>query len=71
MKLIHALTVKLCDARKRFIENRARQMEMESGSEYIRHLIDADMEKAERDFILLGEALNSKVSVDYLENHEQ
>ena len=70
MKLIRAITVKFNDDDLRFVENRARQMGMESCAEYIRHLVTTDKETAEHSFSLLADALGIKVSVDYLENHE-
>lgn len=67
-KLLCAVTVKLCEADSRFVENRARQLGMESQAEYMRHLVSADRQNAELSLKLLALALDRQVSDVFLGN---
>lgn len=60
-KLLEAITVKLCEEKKRFVESRAEQLGMNAGS-YLRSLIDYDQQKARLDFNLLADALGIQIN---------
>jgi hypothetical protein len=61
-KKTEAITVKLSDSAKRFVEARYRQEGMESPGEYVRSLIEADRQRASDSFNLLAEALGVQVN---------
>ena len=63
-KKTEAVTVKLSDTVKRFVDARYKQEGMESPGEYIRSLIEADRKSAADNFSLLAEALGIKVITD-------
>lgn len=65
-KKTEAVTVKLSDTTKRFVDARFRQEGMESPGEYIRHLIEQDRQQAADNFNLLAEALGVHIN---RENH--
>ena len=63
-KKTEAITIKLSETAKRFVDSRCRQEGMESSGEYIRSLIEADRQKAADNLNLLAEALGVQI------NHE-
>lgn len=63
-KKTEAITVKLSETDKRFVEARHRQEGMESSGEYIRSLIEADRQRAADNFTLLAEALGVQINIE-------
>lgn len=61
-KKSQSVTVKLTDSQAHFSAARAKQLGMESDSEYLRSLVEADRIRALNDFNLLGDALGIKVN---------
>ena len=61
-KKTEAVTVKLSETAKRFVDSRCNQEGMESSGEYIRSLIEADRKKASDNLNLLAEALGVQIN---------
>lgn len=61
-KKTKAYAVRVSDASETFVEARYKQEGMESPSEYIRSLIDADRKKTADSFTLMAEALGVQVN---------
>ena len=70
-KKTEAITVKLCDTAKRFVDARYKQEGMESPGEYIRSLIEADRQRASDSFTLLAEALGVQINRENVSNERQ
>ena len=65
-KKSEAVTVKLSETDRKFVDARAKQEGMESPGEYIRSLIEADRQMAADNLNLLAEALGVQVNNENL-----
>ena len=61
-KKTEAVTVKLSEPVKRFVDVRCKQEGMESPGEYIRSLIEADRQNAADNLTLLADALGVQIN---------
>jgi hypothetical protein len=66
-----SITVKLPERLAHFVVTRSRQLSMESPPEYIRHLIQVDVDDAFNELSLLNEALQCQVSLETMESEEK